>query len=176
MNKVNPSRYVLSVCVTATLFAGCGGSQSPIAASKAVGLPMNWRPALVIQPSSLGGETFTSTEASSKCHVRGSSVDPFKASGDASGPFSGTFYLNGRIAHATRAMIFRESFKITTKTETITGSVPQKWIYKLGPYSCTSGSLTFDLKHFRYQSQQGNGHASASLSGGSTQSFIQSFQ
>ena len=36
MNSLNLSRCALSVCVAAILLAGCGGSQSPVAAPKRV--------------------------------------------------------------------------------------------------------------------------------------------
>jgi hypothetical protein len=161
MNSLNLSRYALSACVAAVLLAGCGGSQgftgNSAAAQPAIARQMGYSltamPSLVSPLLSLKGETLTATDTHRVCKAfSGNDISlTFKAFGKASGPFVGTFRVDGDAAYYFERgyrQIFLETFRIISGSRRISGSAETTDQIALNCHPATLKVATgFSLKH-----------------------------
>src|SRR5580704_16140174 len=105
--------YAFGLAAAVAMLVGCAGSQSPIGAPltapNAATMPQTLHP-----NSELSGETFSATKTRSSCSSKGqfSIAGTFHASGDASGPFPGTFSARGKVDVTLKTLSFREHFQI----------------------------------------------------------------
>ena len=94
MNRLNSNHCTLSICLAATLLAACGGSQQAavvpiLPAQKTATLPQT-------SAGSFRGEEFTAKAGLLQCHeLRWGHYVDFSVSGNASGPFPGSFTASG---------------------------------------------------------------------------------
>lgn len=135
MQTQSLSRCGLSVCVAAILLAGCAERQAG-----ALG-PMTpaGQSVFVFPASVLSGETLTSTRLKSHCQAAIDLSAKFHASGNASGPFPGTFTVEGGFGGGgpMGGGYFKEHFKITSGSDVILGFVSKA----SGSRSCSGGSI-----------------------------------
>lgn len=145
------------------LLASCGG-RSDLTNSLA---PANATlPSVLSAGSSLSGERFSSSKATSSCNASGGT---FEVSGKAGGPFPGTFTAHGRMSEA---LIFHEKFAIRSGSSTITGSAESQASATPTGGCSNSGVLSFDFPILHYRGHDGAGTGYAVLQG---TKFLQAF-
>jgi len=118
MNTLSGRCYGLSVCVAAITLASCNGAQPPIGAANAIP-----KSTATIWHDSMRREVLRSRNFYKRCGFDGSeaiwSVD---ASGKASGAWPGTFTADAILTSSKYRSSFKESFTITSGSETISGT------------------------------------------------------
>lgn len=142
-------KVLLSVTVAATALAGCGGSQLASRQSGLPGLPLaDWN-------GKLRGETFSSSHAPNGCVTSGRRVVSlsFRAKGQASGPFPGTFTLTGEATLTAGSPYFSETFMIKSGSKTISGSASTT---KLKAMKVTCNTRTHRSRSFTFTNVPAN--------------------
>lgn len=138
--------YALGVCAAAAMLAACGGSgQLPIhTAQTSLG-------GSGIGANSSGTELLTGkAELIKPCHTirgkhgknQGSSTN-FRAHGNATGPYPGTFTASGEWTIYQNSVhqhqwVFSEYFAITSASSTISGTINGLGVNGSLPFSCTA--------------------------------------
>lgn len=170
-------RYAFGLGAALAILVGCGAQSpigAPLTAPNAAALPESMHP-----NSELSGEKFSSTETRSRCSSKGqfSIAGTFHASGDASGPFPGTFSARGKVAVTLKTLSFREHFQIRSGSNVLFGFARLPNSYGSPTFACTkksNGELGFTVINLRYRvkQSQARGNASSDLYDGSfTESF-----
>jgi hypothetical protein len=126
MKRLISNRYPLIACGLAATLGGC--SYSTVEGVRSGQMPQT---ATVISPLSLSGETLTTTHVSVRCVRPMALLAHFKASGQATGPYPGTFTAVGswrRLYAGQKALVyygwvFHEHFQIVSGTATIRGRI-----------------------------------------------------
>ena len=113
MKNLILSPCALSVCVAASLLAGCGGPQVLEPSS-----PLTQNYIYVHNLGTFSGETFSAKGVHVSCNKT------FQTSGAASGPFPGTFMLSGEIKFSfNTGFSYSEYFTVKSSSRRISGSV-----------------------------------------------------
>lgn len=144
----------LSSCAIAALLGGCGGTQLPIGAPGVVGANAG----SATQRGSLGSsatEVLYTSRVKAKCFGNSGGCNClFHATGEASGPFRGTFTARGDW-NATRnsPWKFWETFSITSNTTVVTGTISGQGAHP----QMKGGCLTFGPHIMTYSSGSQSG-------------------
>lgn len=177
---MKPFGYVAGALASVILFAGCSGSSAPIGLPSGQSVGAAWNES----PSRMSGETLSATKVTNSCNTFGSFGSvlqiSFSATGNASGPFPGTFTLNGFIGRASApasprkpvsrndrpdklvGVAIHEHFVITSNSQQISGRVYDMRQADFKDFGCGSaGSQTygyFVISGLKYQAKKLRAH------------------
>jgi hypothetical protein len=178
MKTVLRRHYALSVCAAGAMLAGCGGSAqlpnptapAPVTNSRAADRftsPSNAVPERVGSDTS-STERLAGTAKLSRCNLR----TRFRVRGVATGPNPGTFTAKGvwGSAFPEQGWFFRESFVITSGSQTIDGHIDAGGSGS-PPFSCTV--VKKDI--FSYSTPMVSGNAKVNIWSGHIHERLLSF-
>lgn len=156
--------------MTIVTLAACGGQSNLFSAR-----PGATYAGHAVPDGLLNGEAFSSTTATSTCHVdkMGAVHGKFHVSGTASGPFPGTFSQSGSIV-VQNGYVFSSRFNLQSGSKSLTGDERYLWSGG-GSQTCSGGALSFGFSHgikYHVRHMHTGGLATPTLDGSTfTESF-----
>jgi hypothetical protein len=161
----------LGVLVAGAAIAGCGGSQIGIPGGAAMAPPLGERYASPAHAGNLNGETLSAKRVSAGCAKSYSSFY-FMATGEATGPYPGTFKASGlvTVGSGSQSSAFTEDFVIDSGSQTISGRAAASG----SKISLNCVYVTLLVSHATYKDHGSRGRTQ--LQYGYPKKFTQSFQ